>query len=105
MDLRHYFRKLREVEGSIVEEYPLVVSRETSDGGRAGRVSEVTRVLAAQLIVEGKALLADADERALHLLSQEEAKSAMERAELARRVQVAIVTDGDLNSNSMNKKK
>ena len=105
MDLRHYFRKMREVESSLSEEYPLVVSRETSDGGREGRVSEVSRAVAAQLIVEGKAVLADVEDRAAHVLGQEAAKRASEKAEMARRVQVAIVTDSDLGTIPLSKKK
>ena len=105
MDLRHYFRKIRETEERLTEEFPLVTSRETAEGGKAGRVTEVSRAVAAKLLVEGKADIATPEERATYLLGQEEAKKASERAELARRVQVAIVTDTELSANSIARKK
>lgn len=36
MDVRQYYRKIREVEADLRETYPLVISLETSDGGKAG---------------------------------------------------------------------
>ena len=39
-------------------EFPLVVSVETSDGGKGGTKTEVPRRLAAKLLVEGQARLA-----------------------------------------------
>ncbi len=105
MDLRHYFRKVRELEETLAEDFPMVVSRETAEGGKAGRVCEVSRAVAAKLIVEGKAEMASEEQRASYSLIQQEAKMAAERAELARRVQVAIVADTDLTASSMNRKK
>jgi hypothetical protein len=61
MDLKSYYRKIRETEQSIVEEYPIVVSRESTDGGKAGALTEVSRTLAARLIVDGSAELAGAE--------------------------------------------
>ena len=37
MDLQVYYQKIREMEGKIAEEFPLVVSVDTQDGGKAGR--------------------------------------------------------------------
>src|ERR1043166_7666623 len=48
MDLRHYYRKIREMESNITDEYPLVVSFETGDGGKSGICTEVPRRLAAK---------------------------------------------------------
>ena len=42
--------------------YVVVISLETPEGGKPGRATEVSRASAAQLIVEGKARLAGADE-------------------------------------------
>ena len=63
MDLRNYFQKLREVESQIGDPYTIVVSVETGDGGRAGTTTEVTRALAAKMIVDGSARLATAKEK------------------------------------------
>jgi hypothetical protein len=55
MDLREYYRKIREVETQIAEPFVTVVSRKTRDGGRPGRRIEVARDVAAKLIVDGRA--------------------------------------------------
>jgi hypothetical protein len=63
MELRNYFQKIKQVESTIAELFTLVVSLETGDGGKAGTFTEVSRSLAAKLIVNGLARLADAAER------------------------------------------
>jgi hypothetical protein len=78
MDLRGYFRKIRNIEEEIAEPYVVVVSRETPDGGKPGVKTEVPRGLAARLIVEDQATLASAEETA-------EFKAEMER----RRAEIA----------------
>ena len=62
MDLRTYYQTIRKIAAGITEEAAVVISRETSDGGRAGVKTEVPRALAAQLMVEGKADLASPEE-------------------------------------------
>ena len=62
MDLQMYYQKIREMETKIADEFPLVVSVETSDGGKSGTKTEVPRRLAAKLLVEGLARLATKDE-------------------------------------------
>ena len=54
MDLREYYRKIREVEATIAEPFVTIVSRKTGDGGRAGAKSVVPRFVAARFVVEGK---------------------------------------------------
>lgn len=96
MDLKQYFRKIRQVEAGLIETYPLVVSLETADGGKPGLVSEICREEAAKMIVEGRAVLASEEEKELYREQQVRAKDAAERAELAKRVQVAIISDREL---------
>jgi hypothetical protein len=60
MELREYYKKVREVEAQIAEPFVTVVSRKTRDGGRAGRRVQVARDVAAKLIVDGKAELEEA---------------------------------------------
>jgi hypothetical protein len=95
MDLKQYFRKIREVEASIAEPDTFVVSLETADGGKAGIVSEVPRAIAAKLIVEARASLATKAERDGFLEQQAAVRAAAQKAELARRLQVAIVSEPD----------
>jgi hypothetical protein len=93
MDLRQFYRKVRELEHSLAEPYVMVRSIDTSDGGRAGILSEVVREVAAMLIIGGKAELASGAEIEAYQVCQEEAKAAHEKAEMAKRVQVAIISD------------
>ena len=47
MDLRAYYRKLREVEASISEEHVVLVSLATPEGGKPGVRTEAPRAIAA----------------------------------------------------------
>ncbi len=97
MDLRQYFKKISETEASLAESFPLIVSLETPEGGKSGVVSEVSRELAAKMFVEGRALLANEAEREAYHERQAATKRAAEKADLSRRVQVAIITDPNFN--------
>ncbi|MFL6352376.1 MAG: hypothetical protein ACJ74Z_11080 [Bryobacteraceae bacterium] len=96
MDLKQYFRKIRQIEATLGEMFPLVVSLETPDGGKPGLVSEISRELAAKMIVEQRAVLASEEEKELYREQQAYAREAAEKAEVAKRVQIAIVSDRDL---------
>ncbi len=96
MDVKQYYRKLREIETTMSEPYALVVSLETSDGGKAGMVSEVSREMAARTIVEGRGVIANEQEKQAYLERQTAGKKAALKAELAKRVHVAIISDPDL---------
>lgn len=98
MDLKQYFRKLREIEDSLTEPYLVIVSLETSDGGKAGSMCEVPRTVAAKMIVERRANLASVEQKEIFFQQQEAARKAAEKAELARRLQVAILADPDLQA-------
>lgn len=62
MAIRAFFRKVREIEQTISTDFVVVVSNETTDGGRAGVETEVTRLQAAKLMADGKARLATPEE-------------------------------------------
>ena len=104
MDVRQYYRKIREAENSILEPYPLMVSLETTDGGKPGLISEVSRETAAKLIVEGRAAIATQNEQELYRERQAAARQKAQSAEMARRVQVAIISESDLQASAINKK-
>lgn len=95
MDLRQYFKKIRDVESGLADLFPVVVSLETPDGGKAGVASEVSREQAAKLIVEACARLASEAEKQAYYAKQASEKKAAERAETARRLQVTIVGHPD----------
>jgi hypothetical protein len=108
MDLKQYFRKIQAVESSLSDEYPIVVSLETADGGKEGRISEVSRSNAAVMVVEGRAVLATEEQKQQFAESQAAARTAHAKAEAAKRLQVAIISESDLGhmtgrKNSQNK--
>jgi len=92
MDVRQYYRKLREVEAGIKEPCVRVTSLETSDGGKPGIVSEVSREQAAKLIIEGRVTLSTDGEEKAFFGKQTADKKAFEKADMARRLQVTIVS-------------
>jgi hypothetical protein len=97
MDLKHYYQKMREIEAKIVDEFPLVVSRETPDGGKEGTKTEVPKKLAAKLIVEGLARLASDEEKNLFRSLQAEAIRAAEQLAAAARMQVTVLASSELD--------
>ena len=61
MDLRAYYRKLREVEATITEEHVVLVSMATRKAERRDADGSA-EAIAAKLIAEGRARLANAEE-------------------------------------------
>lgn len=112
MDVRQYYRKIREIESTLSEQYVFVMSLETADGGKAGVVSEVSREVAAKMMVEGRAVPATEEEKQAYLAQQATARRIAQKAELARRLQVAIIanpemetaTTGDKRNDSVSEK-
>ena len=97
MDLQVYYQKIREIETKLADEFPLMVSVETSDGGKCGTKTEVPRPLAAKLLVENQARLASKDEVKAHREAVAEAKRMVERAAAASRVQLTVLSTTDLD--------
>lgn len=87
MDLRLFYQKLRKIEAEIAEPHVVVVSNETPDGGRAGQKTEVSRGIAARLLVEGRARLASAEEVVEFRSMIEQARQDAEQRTLAQRIQ------------------
>jgi hypothetical protein len=87
---------LEEIEATMTQPYQTVVSLETSDGGKPGLIAEVSRANAAKLVTEGRAVLATEEQKVEFAASQKSAREAVEQAEMARRVQVAILSESDL---------
>jgi hypothetical protein len=90
MDLRMYYQKIREVEEKLAD--PVVmVSLETADGGKAGMRTEVPKRVAAKLVVEGRARVADEDEaRAFHEAVAEAKQNADQLADASRMQWVVV---------------
>ncbi len=96
MDLQLYYQKIRDVAEKIVEEFPIVISQETADGGREGMKTEVPRRLAAKLVVEGLARFASVEEVKVFRATMAEAKRMAEQAAQAARVQLTVLTTTEL---------
>jgi hypothetical protein len=96
MDLRLYYQRIREAESKIPDEFPVIVSRETQDGGREGARTEVTRAIAAKMLAEGLARLATPEESAAFHEGQAAAKRVVEHAAEAAKIQLAVVSTSEL---------
>ena len=97
MDLRLYYQKIRETESKIADPFPVMVSVETPDGGRAGTCTEVSRAIAAKLIVDGTAQVAPADRAQKFREQQAEAKRLAEETAEAAKVQVTVLSQAELS--------
>ena len=96
MDLRSYYKKLREVEASITHEHVVVESLETSEGGKAGVKTETPRSVAAKLISEGRARLATKEETKAFRDAMAAAKKLHDQEEAANRVQVMVIPSHEI---------
>ncbi len=96
MDLRAYYQKIKDTEALLTGESLVVVSAETSEGGKGGVRTEVPRRVAAKLLAEGRARVATEDETLEFHLANDEAREKFDREEAARRVQVMVIPSQDL---------
>jgi hypothetical protein len=98
MNLRVYYQKIRDAEARIADEFPIVVSKETTDGGKGGTKTEVPRKIAARLIVEGVAEVAGAEETAAFRAAAAKAKRIADQISASARMQVTVISTADLEN-------
>src|SRR5580658_4783988 len=91
MDLRSYYKRVREAEATLTEEHLVMVSLETSEGGKAGVRTETPRSIAAKLVAEERARVATAEEASEFHEANRCAREAHEEAEAAKRIQVMVI--------------
>ncbi len=91
MDLRAYYKKVREIEAQLPSPYTVLFSLETPDGGKPGVLSEVVTLIAAKQIAEGRARAATAEETKLFHSRNHEAKQAADELAAASRMQIMVV--------------
>ena len=91
MDLKAYYRKVREAEDTLTGEHIVVVSLETSEGGKSGVMTEVPRLIAAKLMAEHRARVASEEEAEEFRKSHREAREQYELEETANRMQVMVI--------------
>jgi hypothetical protein len=98
MDLRAYYRKIREAEAELSADYVVTISLATSEGGKAGVPTEAPRSIAARLLAEGRARVATPEEAdAFHELHRV-AREKHAREEAARRLQVMVIQPQEADS-------
>lgn len=87
MDLQLHYGKMRQEEQKMTDEFPVIVSNETSDGGKANIFVEVTRRNAARFITLGLARIATGDEKKIFDDAKTEARlraiEVLERANVS----------------------
>ena len=98
MDLRAFYQKLRKIEQEITDVHVVVVSHETPDGGRPGQLAEVSRTIAARLILEGRARLATSEESAEFRTAAQQGLEEARQREMAGKVQVNVISEADLRA-------
>ena len=96
MNLTNYYDKIRETEGSIKGDCAVIVSLETPDGGKPGRLVEAPRRVAARLITEGAARLATSDEASAFRAANQKAKAEADDAAAASKLQFTVVPAAEL---------
>jgi hypothetical protein len=97
MDLRLYYQKIRDAEAKIEDEFPVVLSRETGDGGKEGTLTEVPRRIAAKMVVEGMAHVASQAQKQAFLYAQAEAKRVLDQLAQAAQVHVTVLSSSDMD--------
>ncbi len=91
MDLRTYYGKVRDAETTLAGEHFVMVSLATSEGGKAGVRTQVSRSIAARLIAETRARVANEEEsQEFHEINRV-ARDQYDQEEAASRVQVVMV--------------
>ena len=94
MDLRAYYRKIRDTEAQLPAGACVVVSHDTADGGKAGVVSEVPRGVAARMVVEGAVRIATPEEAAGYHGELAERRREVEQATMGRVQYVTLAGEG-----------
>jgi hypothetical protein len=97
MDLKNYYRKIREVECQLPDTCVLV-SNETPNGGRAGVRTETTKQIAARMIVDGRARPATDEEAREFLEERQETKRIADQLAAAQRMQITVLPANELRS-------
>ena len=96
MELRRFYQKIRDLEATIRDEFPVVVSKETADGGKAGITTEVPRRLAAKMVVNGIAEVANEAVTKIFRDLQADAKLIADEQAALGKVQLSVLPSTEL---------
>ena len=98
MNMRQFYQKIKEVEGSILTAELVIVSNDTPDGGKAGVKSEVKRSVASRMIAEGHARIATEEETQTFRRETEEGFQRGQEAIHSAKVQLAVLSDAEMKA-------
>ena len=98
MDLRGYYRKLRDIERNLLDDYVVIRSLATADGGVAGRLTEVAKDVAAKMLADGLAELAAQDEVETFRRELAEQKKREDQKRTAAQIQFTVLSEADLRA-------
>src|SRR5213594_2823387 len=98
MDLRAYYRKLREIEKGLSGDFVVVKSLASADGGVAGRLTEVAKGVAAKMVTDGVAELAGGDETDAFRKQLAEEHQREEQKRASAQIHFTVLTDSDLRA-------
>ncbi len=96
MNLRKYYDKVQAIRRDLSGPDVYLTSLATPNGGKEGCVAEVPVDLAARMIVDGIARLAEAEEIAAYLSVAEELRAAAQEEHLRNRLRITLVNDSDV---------
>ena len=91
MDLRTWYKKVRDAEADLTGEHFVIVSLATSEGGKEGVRTEVPRSIAARLIAETRARIASEQEALEFHEANRLALEQHQQEEDAKKVQVMVI--------------
>jgi hypothetical protein len=95
MDVRSYYRKVKDTEKGLKGSEVVLVSLATPEGGKEGVLTEAPRNVAARMIAEGRARVATDAEASEFREGLRAARQKHEREEAARRVQIVVMPQAD----------
>jgi len=91
MDLKAYYKKIRDMERSLPAPSVIIASLGTPDGGAAGVVTEVPTAIGARMMIDGIARVATDEEIGRFHKENEAGRQAAEQSAAASRLQVVVV--------------
>lgn len=91
MDLRAYYKRVREIESQLPSPYVVIVSIETQDGGKDGVLTEVATLTAAKHIADGRARAATKDETDAYHLRNLEGREAFDNNVAMNKMQFVVL--------------
>lgn len=92
MDVKQFYQQVRELSAQLAADAVVIKSLSTSNGGKAGVLTEVSRQTAAMQIILGTAVLATSDESTAYYQDMEARRQLAEKAEALTRLQVSLST-------------